>query len=187
MRDKYLTLLEDYHRRHERGGFQIGDVFKLHKNFKSLQGYKDLSDGTKKMLDEMLETGLHLRVVDIKSSTSPRYPGNPQTSSNKVELTIALDTGGGRYTHHLSITPELGTPEFYYPNLPPIPDSIIRKDKITIKPEELKYSDNISNKTDRGNGKLTKSEISLPTKNTVIPSKTNKESNYTYRYLDGLK
>jgi hypothetical protein len=47
----------------------------------------------------MIETGLHVRVVGIKDTTSPRYPGNPQTSYADVSLTLALDSGGGRYTH----------------------------------------------------------------------------------------
>lgn len=191
MRHKYLTLIEGYFRRHERRGFSVGDVFKLDKDFKSSEGYKKLSINTREVLDQMIDSGLHIRVVDIKSATSPRYPGNPQTASNDVELTIALDNGGGRYTHYLNITPDMGTPESFYPNLPPIPDAIIRKNNTNIKPEELEQQDNVSNMTDRGNGKHARSEISLPTKNKTLPSKSAKESlaaaNYTYKYLDGLK
>jgi len=191
MSHKYLTLIEAYHKRHERGGFLVGNVFKFNKNFKSSESYKKLGVNTQEMIDEMIESGLHIRVVGIRDTTSPRYPGNPQTSSNEVELTVALDNGGGRYTHYINIATDLGTPEFHYPNLPPIPDAIIRKNNTNIKPEELSPTDNPSNMTDRGNGKLTRSEINLPSKNKSIPSKSvkgsAKVSNSTYHYLDGLR
>lgn len=191
MRHKYLTLIEGYFKRHERGGFLVGDVFKLNKDFKSSEGYKKLGANTQELLDQMIDSGLHIRVVGIKDTTSPRYPGNPQTASNEVELTVALDNGGGRYTHYVNITPDMGTPESFYPNLPPIPDAVVRKNNTNIKPEELEQGDNVSNMTDRGNGKHTKSEISLPTQNKTLPSKSAEEplaaANYTHKYLDGLK
>jgi hypothetical protein len=167
---KYLTLVEAYLSRFERGGFLVGDVFKFDAKFKSTEGYKKLGVNTRDMIDQMIETGLNVRVVGIKDTTSPRYPGNPQTSSNDVELTLALDNGGGRYSHYVNITPDLGTPETYYPNLPPIPDAVIRKNNVNIKPEELKRQDNITNKTDKGDGTLSDTEISLATANTNIPS-----------------
>jgi hypothetical protein len=167
---KYLTLVEAYLSRFERGGFLVGDVFKFDAKFKSTEGYKKLGVNTRDMIDQMIETGLNVRVVGIKDTTSPRYPGNPQTSSNDVELTLALDNGGGRYSHYVNVTPDLGTPETYYPNLPPIPDAVIRKNNVNIKPEELKRQDNITNKTDKGDGTLSDTEISLATANTNIPS-----------------
>jgi hypothetical protein len=167
---KYLTLVESYLRRHERGGFLVGDVFKFGKNFKSTEGYKKLGTNTRDMIDQMIDSGLNVRVVGIKDTTSPIYPGNPQTSSNDVELTLALDNGGGRYSHYVSVLPDLGTPETYYPNLPPIPDAVVRKSKVNIKPEEYEKQDNPSNKSNRGDGKLTDTEIALPAQNTSLPS-----------------
>lgn len=167
---KYLTLVEAYLSRHERGGFLVGDVFKFNKNFKNTPEYKKLGTNTQDMIDQMIESGLHVRVVGIKDTTSPRYPGNPQTSSTDVELTLALDNGGGRYTHYVNVFPSLGTPETYYPNLPPIPDAVVRKSKVNIKPEELEKQDSITNKTDRGTGAYMDTEISLPTTNTSLPT-----------------
>jgi hypothetical protein len=190
MQKKYLTLVEAYLSRYMRGGFQVGDVFKFNDNFKSSDSYKKLGQNTKDLLDQMIETGLHVRVVGIKDTTSPRYPGNPQTSSNDVELTLALDNGGGRYTHYVNILPDLGTPETFYPNLPPIPDAVVRKGKVNIKPEELEKMDHISNKTDRGDGKLTDTEISLPTQNTSIPSvqatPSQAVTSYTHDYMKNI-
>jgi hypothetical protein len=142
------------------------------------------------MIDQMIETGLNVRVVGIKDTTSPRYPGNPQTSSNDVELTLALDNGGGRYSHYVNVTPDLGTPETYYPNLPPIPDAVVRKNNVNIKPEELEKSDNIANKTDKGDGKLSDTERYLPDTNTTLPSVQATPSpalnSYTHNYLNDL-
>lgn len=191
MEKKYLTLVETYMSRYQRGGFQVGDVFKFNDNFKSSEMYAKLGQNTKDLIDQMIESGLHVRVVGIKDTTSPRFPGNPQTSSNDVELTLALDTGGGRYTHYVNISPELGTPETFYPNLPPVPDAVVRKAKVNIKPEELEKIDNIANKADRGTGAYMDTNLTLPAQNTSIPSVQATPSpavaSYTHEYMKGLK
>jgi hypothetical protein len=190
MTKKYLTLVEAYLSRFQRGGFLVGDVFKFNDNFKTTEQYKKLGQNTKEMIDQMIETGLNVRVVGIKDTTSPRYPGNPQTSSSDVELSLALDTGGGRYTHYINISPEMGQPLDIYPNLPPIPDAARRKDKVNIKPEEVERMDNISNKTDKGTGAYMDTERSLPNDNTVLPSVQATPSpavaSYTHEYLKDL-
>ena len=188
---RYLTLVETYLSRYERGGFLVGDVFKFSDNFKSSETYKKLGQNSKDLIDQMIETGLHVRVVGIKDTTSPRYPGNPQTSSADVSLTLALDSGGGRYTHYVNVSPELGEPVSFYPNLPPIPDAIVRKNNTNIKPRELEPNDNLSNMSDKGDGKLSNTNLTLSTKNTDIPSKPVTPSpalaSYTHDYLGGLK
>lgn len=171
MGKKYLTLVETYLSRFERGGFLVGDVFKFNDNFKSSEMYKKLGRNSQELIDQMIDTGLHVRVVGIKDTTSPRYPGNPQTSSADVSLTLAVDNGGGRYTHYVNVSPELGTPVSFYPNLPPIPDAAIRPNNVNVKPKELEKQDNIANKTDKGNGKLSDTNIQLADKNTTLPSK----------------
>lgn len=191
MAKKYLTLIETYLSRYERGGFLVGDVFKFNKNYKSTPTYKSLGYNTQQLIDQMVESGLHVRVVGIKDTTSPRYPGNPQTSSDDVVLTLALDNGGGRYTHYVSVKPDLGTSESFYPNLPPIPDSVIRKSNAHIKPRELDQYDNPSNMSDKGDGKLSNTQRNLPTSNTAIDSvAANPDpavSSQTAEYLKGLK
>lgn len=191
MGKKYLTLVETYLSRFERGGFLVGDVFKFSDNFKSSEEYKKLGSNSRDLIDQMIESGLHVRVVGIKDSTSPRYPGNPQTSSADVSLTLALDTGGGRYTHYVNVSPDLGEPISFYPNLPPIPDAVIRKNNTNIKPKELEQSDNLANKTDKGDGKLSNTNLTLPTKNTELPSSpatpSPAQASYTHDYLGGLK
>lgn len=191
MARQYLTLVETYMSRFERGGFLVGDCFKFNDNFKSTEQYKKLGTNTQQMIDDMIESGLNVRVVGIKDTTSPRYPGNPQTSSNEVNLTLALDNGGGRYSHYVNIAPELGTPLSFYPNLPPIPDAVVRKTKENIKPEEYKKQDSITNKTNRGDGKLSDTDLALATSNTTLPGKPVTPSpsvdSQTHEYLKGLE
>jgi hypothetical protein len=192
-RKKFLSLYESYITRFERGGFLVGDIFKFHDNFKSLDEYKQLGQNVKDLIDQMIDSGLHVRVVGIKDTTSPIYPGNPQTSSLQVILTLALDNGGGRYTHIVAVPCCLGQPDPQGVNLPSIPDAVRRKDRVNIKPKEMKKGNNVSNKTDRGNRKLTDTNMSLPTKNTVIPSKpvtpspsvASQTKSYTEQYVTG--
>jgi hypothetical protein len=181
-------------RRYERGGFLTGDVFKFNDNFKSQDSYNALGTNTKKLIDEMIESGLHIIIVGIKDSSPARYPASSQTSTLDVVLNIALDTGGSRYSHYCSIPGDLGEAIQYYPNLLPIPDAIKRADKVNIKPEEIaEDEENLANRADRGGTEphdLTPTERSLPKKNTVIPSDPATPSpavaSYTNEYLGDL-
>ena len=191
MAKTYLLLVEDYMKRFERGGFLVGDIFKFDGKFKSSDAYKALGQNTKDLIDDMLATGLHVRVVGINDTNGQRFPGNPQTSdASSVQLSLAIDNGGGRYSHYVTVSPSLGQPESHYPNLPPIPDAIIRKNNVNIKPKELGKSDNIANKTDKGDGKLSDTNLSLPTTNTTLPAKSTTPSpavaSYTHQYLGDL-
>lgn len=191
MAKTYLLLVEDYMKRFERGGFLVGDVFKFDGKFKSTDAYKTLGQNTKDLIDDMLATGLHVRVVGINDTNGQRYPGNPQTSdASSIQLSLAIDNGGGRYSHYVTVSPSLGQPESHYPNLLPIPDAMRRKGKVNIKPKELDKSDNIANKTDKGDGKLSDTNLSLPTTNTTLPVKSATPSpavaSYTHQYLGDL-
>ena len=190
---KFIPLLESYMKRFERGGFLVGDIFEFDDNFKSHDEYKELGQNVKDMLDEMIESGLHIRVVGIKDVSPQRYPANSDGGSLAPVLNIALDNTGGRITHRCSIPCCLGQPgESPYPNQDPIPDGLYRKDKVNIKPEELaEDEENLSNKTDKGDGELSQTERKLPTQNTEIPSAAVTPSmevnTYTKDYLSGLK
>ena len=191
-RKKFITLFESYMKRYERGGFLVGDIFKFNDSFKTDEAYKSLGQNIKDLIDEMIDSGLHIRVVDIKDENPQRYPA-ANGGSLKPVLTIALDTGGGRYTHYCSVPCCLGQPELPAPNLPPIPDAMRRKDKVNIKPEEISEDEeNLANMTDRGDGKLSKTERSLPKTNTSIPSHKTPHSaeagtSGTHEYLKNIE
>ena len=190
---RFIPLFESYMNRFERGGFLVGDIFNFNDNFKSHDEYKALGQSVQDMLDEMIESGLHIRVVGIKDVSPQRYPASGDGGSLSPVLNIALDNTGGRITHRCSVPCCLGQPgESPYPNQDPIPDGLYRKDKVNIKPEELaEDEENLSNKTDKGDGKLSQTERKLPTQNTEIPSDAVTPSmevnSYTKDYLSGLK
>ncbi len=174
-RNKFVSLYESYMKRFQRGGFQVGDVFVFNKNFKSDEGYKKLGQNVKDLIDQMIESGLHIRVVNIKDTAPQRYPASDAGSSLEVNLDLAVDTGGGRYMHYVTVPCCLGEPVTYGQNLPPIPDAMRRVDKVNIKPEEyVEDEEHPSNKSER---KLAK-------KNTVL--KHTKEP-YTVNYIKDLK
>ena len=187
---KFVNLHESYMRRYERGGFLVGDVFKFNDNFKSSDAYRQLGSNTQQLIDQMIDSGLHVRVVGIKDTMPARYPANDDTSSLAVNLDIALDTGGGRYSHHCTVPGNLGEPIQYAPNLLPIPDAMKRKSNVNIKPEEVEDYDNVSNKTDKGDGQLSDTELALADDNTQIPSDAVTPSpevtSYTHQYLGDL-
>jgi len=183
----FIQLTESYMRRHQRGGFLVGDVIVFDKGYKSKSGFKELSQNTRDELQSMIDSGLNIRVINIKDANpGPRYPGNSDTTSGEVVLDVAVDEGGGRYGSPITIPVDIGTPnEDLYPNLPPIPDAWRRKDKVNIKPQELEEDqESLTNKTDRGDGKLKQTEIKNPVKNTKIPSKA---ANSTANYMKGIK
>ena len=192
---KFVNLHESYMRRYERGGVLVGDVFKFNDDFKGSDGFKSLGTSTQGLLDQMIDSGLHIRVVGIKDTEPARYPANSATSSLDVVLDIALDTGGGRYSHYCAIPGSLGQAVQYAPNLLPIPDAMRRKGKVNIKPEEVvEDEENLANRADRGGTEpheLTPTERSLPKQNTVIPSDPITPSpavtSYTNEYLSDLK
>ena len=192
---KFVNLHESYMRRYERGGFLVGDVFKFTDNFKSSDSFKALGSNTQGLIDQMLDSGLHIRVVGIKDTEPTRYPASSDQSSLDVNLDIALDTGGGRYSHYCTIPCCLGQAVQYAPNLLPIPDAMRRKDKVNIKPEEVvEDEENLANRADRGGTEpheLTPTERSLPTKNTEIPcdpvTPSPAVASYTNQYLSDLK
>ena len=192
---KFVNLHESYMRRYERGGFLEGDVFKFNDNFKSSDSFKALGSNTQGLIDQMLDSGLHIRVVGIKDTEPTRYPASSDQSSLDVNLDIALDTGGGRYSHYCTIPCCLGQAVQYAPNLLPIPDAMRRKSKVNIKPEEVVEDEEmLSNRADRGGlepHELTPTERSLPTKNTKIPcdpvTPSPAVTSYTQQYLGDLK
>jgi hypothetical protein len=147
------------------------------------------------MLTKMIDSGLHIRVVGIKDTSPSRYPANPDTSSLDVILNLALDEGGGRFSHYVAVSGLLGQAVQYYPNLIPIPDALRRPSNVNIKPEEfVEDEEQPANRSDRGGTEphdLTPTERSLPKQNTKLPSDPATPSpaavSYTNDYLSDLK
>tara|TARA_R100001594_G_scaffold149015_1_gene205656 strand:+ start:855 stop:1451 length:597 start_codon:yes stop_codon:yes gene_type:complete len=192
---KFVSLHESYMRRYERGGFLVGDVFKFNDDYQSMECYKALGKATKDLITKMIDSGLHIRVTGIKDTAPTRFPASSQQSSLHVNLNLALDEGGGRYSHYVTVPGTMGHAIQYAPNLLPIPDALKRKSTVTIKPEEYVEDEEMrANRTDRGGLEphdLSPTERSLPKQNTDIPSDPATPSpavtSYTNQYLSDLK
>tara|TARA_R100001129_G_scaffold179841_1_gene157185 strand:+ start:10224 stop:10778 length:555 start_codon:yes stop_codon:yes gene_type:complete len=180
---KFVNLHESYMRRYERGGFLVGDVFKFNDDYKSTDSYKELGNATQGLITKLIDSGLHIRITDIKDTEPARYPANPQTSSLDVVLNLALDQGGGRYSDHVSVPGCLGQAVEFYPNLLPIPDAMRRKSDVNIKPEEAEET--------TAPGAVENPVRELPKQNTEIPCDPATPSpavaSYTNQYLSDLR
>jgi hypothetical protein len=184
MKKKFDTIFEAAVTRFSRGGYLVGDYVKFAKGFKNNDAYKALGTNIKQLLDEMESSKLHLRVVGIVDNNTPRYPGNPDTMTGDVTLDIALDNGGGRYTHYTKI-PACCVEglELDGVNYPAFDDSLIRPNGTQIKPMEYSVTETDSFKTDKG-GKISSTDHTLPAQNVKIPANEPATGNpYTTNYL----
>jgi hypothetical protein len=194
MEKKFIKLFESVYQRYQReGGFLIGDYVKFKDNYKSAEHYKNLNDDVKEKLDGMKDSGLNMRVVDVKSYMPAATPANPAGNGVQLALTIALDQGGGRYSDYNICCPSLLVKDDVYPNLNPLSPEREIKHKVNIKPEELESDEEayVNNSDVKGNGKLGFGDRKLRNKNVTLNSKPATKSmqvnSYTKEYLKGLK
>ncbi len=166
---------------------------KFKDNYKSAEHYKNLNDDVKEKLDGMKDSGLNMRVVDVKSYMPAATPANPAGNGVQLALTIALDQGGGRYSDYNICCPSLLVKDDVYPNLNPLSPEREIKHKVNIKPEELESDEEayVNNSDVKGNGKLGFGDRKLHNKNVTLPSKSVTRSpavnSHTKEYLKGLK
>lgn len=197
MTKKFIGILESALTRFARGGFLTGDVVKFKDGFKREAKYKSLGSNIHDMIDEIIGSGLNIRVVGINDTAVTRYPGNPDTMTGEVVLNIALDNSGGRYSHYCTIPACCVEPISHYPNLAPMPDGVIRPNGTIIKPVEFEMNkDNKeavdqTTRADQG-GKKKDVVVSLPTKNVKMKASTPKGATspavdaYTIKYMQGV-
>ena len=119
---KFLALLEKYESRFEQSGFLVGDVFKFNDGYKSHEGYKNLNDNVKDVIDSYVDSDMHIRVTAVDEDGT---------------ITIAQDHGGGRHVGKVTIPSNMGERIDFGNNLPPLPDALRRDDKVQIKPVEV--------------------------------------------------
>jgi hypothetical protein len=132
----------------------------------------------------MLKSDLHIRVVGINDKNNTRYPGNPETMNGDVVVNIALDNGGGRYTHYCTVPRCCVVPiTDFYPNVAPaFSDNLVRPNGTIIKPiEYMVNKDNLdailqTRKTSQSFGdSLKETDLDLPTKQVKLKAVTAKE------------
>jgi hypothetical protein len=179
MEKKFVKICESAMSRYTRGGVLVGDYVEFIKGYRSHPEYKGLHDNIRNEIEELLKSGLKIRVTGINEYYPANFPGNPDLSNGKLSVRIAADQGGGRYMYSITVAPCLLSTIDFYPNLAPLPDQFNREDKITMAPEEVEKVD----------GGIKGGDYSLPTSNTTIKitGKKTKAQPYTVNYLKGLK
>lgn len=194
MNKHFIKLWESAIQRFTRGGFLVGDYVKFVDDHTSCDEYKSLPAELQNQLQDLIDSGLHIRVLNIKDVHPGRYPGNIDTQNgNSVVLDIAADHGGGRYVGQFTIPSCLVKTIEYYPDVAPsIPDVLVRPNKTIIKPVEVEDEDEEivrrTKKSQQGNGEKP-SDTKLLNKNVVIPAVTAKDAkspavgSYTLKYM----
>lgn len=182
MSNKFLVKIEENIQRYTNGGLLVSDVVKFVKNFKSKDSYKALSDNLKAYIDEFIKTDKNLRVVDVKPMFPSHATGNDQNRGNgfSVEVAIELAPGSFDLQNKFTVPSDLLVPANDYINLPSIPDSIRKKEKINHKPtppeedEEVLNNPYLQTMMSQDGNSLRRTETKLLNKNVKIPAVTAK-------------
>lgn len=199
MKRNFVKLFESALSRYTRGGFLAGDVVVFNKDFQNDPWFKELGNNTKEKIQSMVNSGLNLRVSNVKN-TLPNVMGAGNTDYTGVDvfLDITSEIAPGKYMDFITIPARLVSPVHSYPNLPDVPE-VFKKDdpskKVHIKPKPVKseqeevpfYSPAQTRLSDVGNQKLSKGDRELANKNISIPSSPAKgasdPASYTHMYL----
>ena len=176
MNKQFDKIMESAISRYTRNGFLVGDYVEFIKNYKTRKEFKELQDHYRETLEDMIKSGLRLRVVGVDDMFPARYPGNPDNSNGMVSLKIAADHGGGRLIYAVIVPSTLVSVVDFYPNLAPFPDQFTRPNNEILQPKEVEGVD----------GGIKDGNYTLPVKNTVI-KKAKKGESYTVNYMAGVK
>lgn len=173
MGKKFDSIYESIVSRYNSGGYLPGDIVKFRANYKSTPTYNAMHSQMKQELDELVNSGLNIRVVQVGSKTYNQSAANDHKTADNVVLTVAGDHGGGRYCSSITVSPEMIDVEESGSGYPTsdIPDQFYRKDNTNWKPEEWKADQqNITRVTDKGNGKNTPTDLKLAGESTRLKS-----------------
>ena len=142
METKFDVLYENVLERYQQGGVLIGDRVRFKKNTLSMEFFKskgtNFLDIVKACLDPSFD--LNLRVSAVKSvypTTTQNYRGGTE-SPDKIFVDVIIEYAPGLYRNPMTVPIEALELQDDGINTGPVPDSIRRKSKIQIKPEEQK-------------------------------------------------
>lgn len=182
MQNKFLTLVENNITRYTNGGILIGDIVKLIDGYKSHEAFKDLSKDAQVAIEDFFKANdLNKRIVNIKTYYPTSAPNNDDNRGNCFSVEVAAETAPGRYDKEhkiavpnciLTVVPIDGA------NLPPVPDSLKKKERRNLKPVSYKEDKEMPNNPylqtmmSQDGNKLTRGDRNLANRNITIPSKT---------------
>jgi len=190
MGKKFDAIFEAVIGRDQAGGYLPGDIVVFRSNYKSTDCYKDLPKKTQQDLDEMVKSGLNIKVIHVGDNLSGSNANNQYKTSLNSVITVAADHGGGRYYSSITVTPDMvDFAENDGVNLPKIPDQFRRDDEYEFKPKKFERdNDFITNVTDKGNGKNTPTNFKLAGESTMIKNDNkNLSTLYESIYIDDEK
>jgi len=164
METKFNVLFENLLERFQQGGFLIGDRVRFKKNVLAMEFFKtkgqNFIDIVKSCSDPSFD--LNLRISAIKSiypTTTQNYRGGTE-SPDAIYADIIVEYAPGLYRTPMTVPIESLELQDDGINTGPVPDSLKRKSKITIKPEAVKTNQEA------------KFDINLQNKNVQIPGGT---------------
>lgn len=178
MNNNFIQLVESTINRFTNGGLLVGDLVKIkpkafnHPDFES-------NEEVKFKLKEFLNSDLNLRILNIKNNYSSAMAGNNEDKINPrmMLVDIAQEIAPGRYYGQVTVPMDILQRLDNGINLPPIPDSVKYKGKITIKPEipeeaeeTSEFSPGYQTHASVVGKKAVKGDRKLQNSNTVIPS-----------------
>lgn len=142
METKFDVLFENMLERYQQGGLLIGDRVRFKKDALKLDFFKNKGsnflDIVKACMDPNFD--LNLRVSAIKSTrptTTQNYRGGTESPDN-IYVDVIIEYAPGLYRNPMTVPVEALELQDDGINTGPVPDSIRRKSKIQIKPEEQK-------------------------------------------------
>lgn len=164
MGKKFDKIFEAVNSRYQVGGYLPGDIVQFRSNYKSTPTYKAMHSVMQKELDDLANSGLNIKVIQVGSKTYNQSSANDHKTADNVVITIAGDHGGGRHFGSITVSPEMIDIADASNPTPDIPDQFYRDDEkyLNGKPEEWKADQqNITRVTDKGNGKNTPTDLKL--------------------------
>lgn len=189
MADKFLKLIEQITDRIN-SGFQPGGLVKLASDYKSKEGYKNQNDNQQKYIDDYFDSNGNYVITNITTEYPSRAPGNDDNRGNFFYITVAKELANGLHDEkgQVTLTSDMLEPVDTGINRNPVDPDTVYDNKVEITPREVGEEDEveITRVTQQGDS-VKKSETSLPTQNTQIPSSPASPSqgvgNYTSQYM----
>jgi len=198
MEKKFIKLFEATLSRYTRGGFLTSDRVKFVDKALSHDFFKNAPTETKAAVQELINSGVNLRVRNVKSfMPAVMGAGNPDDFGYSFNIEVVPEIAPGLYDVNKAVTvPSTLLDRFSdYPNLPPVPDKLKYDNKVQIKPSEVTINDDKTMLTPRskthlsdvGDKKLETGDRELKNVNVKIPSKPAEghkdPASYTAQYL----
>lgn len=130
---KFNVLCEDIYNRYQSGGLLSGDVVKFRRNALNNPAIKELDEGFKQVIRDMMNSDLNLKVGAIK----PSRPGSQYGMQNTVygyAVDIVQEYAPGLFKNPVTVPIEVLERVDSGANRQPIPDSLRRKERENIEP-----------------------------------------------------